>query len=82
MIKTLFTAGLLAFALAGSTLSADAHSRHYHHDHGPDAGDVAASALGALALDAITDSDCYVSRRPVTDRWGNVRYFRDVTVCD
>jgi hypothetical protein len=82
MTKTLFTAGLLAFALVGSTFSAAAHPRHDHHDHGTDAGDVVAGALGALALDAITDSDCYVARRPVTDRWGNVRYFRDVTVCD
>jgi hypothetical protein len=81
MTKTIVTAGLLALALAGSTLSADAHPRHRHH--GVDAGAVVAGALGAVALGAFAaDSDCYIAHRPVTDHWGNVLYFHDVTVCD
>ncbi|MBY6241166.1 hypothetical protein [Methylosinus sp. Sm6] len=83
MNKTILTAGLLAIALAGSTLSADARPWRHHHHHGPGAGVVAAGALGALALGAaIEDSDCYIAHRPVTDHWGNVLYLRDVTVCD
>jgi hypothetical protein len=82
MNKTILTAGLMALALAGSTLSADARPWRHHHHYGPVAGAVAVGALGALALDAITDTDCYIAHRPVTDHWGRVMYFRDATVCD
>ncbi|MBG0811109.1 hypothetical protein IY145_17190 [Methylosinus sp. H3A] len=89
MSKNALAAGLLALTLTGSTIlasTAEANPYRRHH-HGHYWGGVAAAgALTALTLGAIAasqaPSDCYMTRQPVTDDWGNVLYFRRVRVCE
>jgi len=90
MTKKFLTAGLLAAAIAASTFTAttaqaNPYWRNGHHGHYW-GGVAAAGALTALTLGAIAASEapstCYIARRPVTDDWGNVLYFRRMRVCE
>jgi hypothetical protein len=88
MTKKFLAAGLVALTLAGSAASS-AQAKpffggHHHHHGGHWGGVAAAGLLGALAVGAIAANgygDCYYTRQPVTDAWGNVLYFQNVRVC-
>jgi hypothetical protein len=89
MTRKFLTAGVLGAVIAASTFTASTAQadpwRHRHHGHYW-GGVAAAGALTALTLGAIAvseaPSNCYVARRPVTDDWGNVLYFRRMRVCE
>jgi hypothetical protein len=86
--KTL-TASLAGLTLAVSVLasSAPASARGFHRGWGW--GGAAAVGIGALALGALAAgaapayaAECYITRRPIHDAWGNVVGHRRVRVCD
>jgi hypothetical protein len=86
--KTL-TAALAALTIGATILatSAPASARGFHRGWGW--GGAAAVGIGALALGAMAASsapayaaECYITRRPVHDAWGNVVGYRRVRVCD
>ena len=86
--KTL-TASLAALTLAVTVFAsaAPASARGFHRGWGW--GGAAAVGLGALALGAIAANsapayadECYITRQPIVDRWGNVVGYRRVRVCE
>jgi hypothetical protein len=88
MTKKIFAAGLVALTIAVSALSSSAQAKpwHHHHHHGHHiAGAAAAGLLGVLAIGALaanSGGECYIDKQPVTDRWGNLLYFREARVCE
>jgi hypothetical protein len=91
--KTL-TASLAALTLGGTVLatSAPASARggfrggwHGGHHWGPGAAiglGVGALALGALAAAPAYYGDCYITRRAVVNRFGDIVGYRRMRVCD
>ncbi len=82
--KTLAAAlAALALGLSIAATSSPAEARY-----GRNAALFGALAVGALAAGAIASgayaapADCYIERRAVTNRWGDIVGYRRVRVCD
>ncbi|PWB84257.1 MAG: hypothetical protein C3F11_02300 [Methylocystaceae bacterium] len=92
MTKKFLTAGLIASTLSGSVLATSSSAQaggywhHGHHGHywggAAAAGVLGALAVGAIAANSYGGGECYITRQPVTDAWGNFLYTRRVRVCD
>ena len=68
------TAATLGVGVAATATPAAAWGFHPHHGH------CAGLALGTAFAPAYA-SDCYIERRPVTNRFGRIIGFRRIRVC-
>ena len=76
------TAATLGVGVAATATPAAAWGFQPHHGHwgGPALGFGAGLALGTAFAPAYA-SDCYIERRPVTNRFGRIIGFRRIRVC-
>ena len=73
----------VAMLASAAPASAGGFGYHHHRHWGPGFGIAAgALALGAIAAAPAYYGDCYVTRRPVRNYYGNVIGWRRVRVCD
>jgi hypothetical protein len=87
--KKLIAGGLVALtmgaAVAASSTPAAAYWPHHHWGAGAFFGGlIGGLAVGALAAGAAAGpyGDCYVTRQPVYDDYGNFMGYRPAQVCD
>ncbi len=86
-IAATLAAVILGVAMLASAAPASARGFHrsygYHRHWGPGLGLAAgALALGAIAAGSTYYGDCYITRRPVRNYYGNVVGWRRVRVCN
>ena len=83
-----FLAVSFAAAVLATTLNAAPAEARYGRRGAAAVGILGALALGALAVGAANASpgyyggDCWSERRPVYNRWGDLRGYRNTRVCN
>jgi hypothetical protein len=89
IIKKAISAILIASTLGAAAIatSAPASAAYWGHHRGYHGGAVAAGVIGMLALGAIaasasTPRQCWIERRAVTNRFGDVIGSRRIRVCN
>ena len=87
--RKIITASIAALTMGVAVAASSTPAAAWHHHHGWGGGAlVGGLAAGALLGGAIAANQgygyggCYLTRRPVVNRWGNVVGYRRVRVCE